>query len=74
MRPTVMQVNLQSFRENIKEIKSKLSNDCEIMPVIKANAYGTYINTQLDVMNEFPIVAVAVCSEGAQLRESGYQC
>ena len=73
MRPTIMQVNLQNFRENIKEIKSKLSNDCEIMPVIKANAYGTYINTQLDVVNEFPIVAVAVCSEGEQLRQSGYQ-
>lgn len=73
MRPTIMQVNLQSFRENIKEIKSKLSNNCEMMPVIKANAYGTYINTQLDVINEFHIVAVAVCSEGAQLRVNGYQ-
>lgn len=73
MRPTVMQVNLQSFKENIKEIKSKLSNYCEIMPVIKANAYGTYINTQLDILNEFNIVAVAVCSEGAELRKIGYQ-
>lgn len=73
MRPTIMQVNLQNFEENIKEIRSKLSNNCEIMPVIKANAYGTYINTQLDVINEFPIVAVAVCSEGAQLRKIGYQ-
>lgn len=73
MRPTVMQVNLQNFRDNIKEIKSKLSSDCKMMPVIKANAYGTYINTQINIINEFDIVAVAVVCEGAELRKIGYQ-
>lgn len=73
MRPTVMQVSLQNFRDNIKEIQSKLSSDCNMMPVIKANAYGTYINTQINIINEFDIVAVAVVCEGAELRKIGYQ-
>lgn len=73
MRPTVMEVNLQNFRYNINSIKSKLSNKTKIMPVIKANAYGTYINTRLDILNEFDIVAVAVVQEGKKLRKKGYQ-
>lgn len=73
MRPTQMQVNLQNFKENIREIREKLPKNCEMMPVIKANAYGTYLNTQLDVLNEFGIVAVAVCREGTELRKIGYQ-
>lgn len=68
-----MQVDLQNFRENVKEIQSQLSRGCKMMPVIKANAYGTYINTQLDVVSEFDIVAVAVVCEGAELRKIGYK-
>lgn len=73
MCPTVMQVDLQNFRENVKEIQSQLSRGCKMMPVIKANAYGTYINTQLDVVSEFDIVAVAVVCEGAEIRKIGYK-
>lgn len=73
MRPTVMQVSLRKFRENVKEIQSQLPKDCKMMPVIKANAYGTYINTQIDVVSEFDIVAVAVVCEGAELRKIGYE-
>lgn len=72
MRPTVMEVNLENFKYNINSIKSKLSNGAKIMPVIKANAYGTYINTRLDLLNEFDIVAVAIADEGEKLRRIGY--
>ena len=36
------------------------------MPVIKAAAYGTYINKCIDVINEFDIVAVAVVDEAVE--------
>ena len=68
-----MQVSLRKFRENVKEIQSQWPRDCKMMPVIKANAYGTYINTQFDVVSEFDIVAVAVVCEGAELRKIGYK-
>lgn len=73
MRPTIMEVNLDNFKFNINSIKSKLSSNTKIMPVIKANAYGTYINTRLDILNEFDVVAVAVVSEGIELRKIGYE-
>lgn len=73
MRPTVMQVSLQNFRDNVKEIQSQLPKGCKMMPVIKANAYGTHINTQINVINEFDIVAVAVVGEGIELRKIDYE-
>lgn len=72
-RPTVMEINLENFKYNINQIKQRVGNGVEIMPVIKANAYGTYINTRLDILNMFNIVAVATVDEGAYLRELGYE-
>lgn len=73
MRPTVMEVNVQNFMNNIENIKAKLSSETKMMPVIKANAYGTYLNTRVDVLNQFDIVAVAIASEGVKLRKIGYE-
>lgn len=70
--PTVMEINLNNFKNNIEEIK-KITNNTEIMPIIKANGYGTYINTRLDILNMFNIVAVACPSEGIFLRKLGYK-
>ena len=72
-RPTVMEVNLENFRYNVRSIKKLLDKNVEIMPVMKANAYGTYINTRLNILNEFNIVAVATCDEGEALRKIGYK-
>ena len=71
-RPTVMEVNIDNFFYNIDRIKEKCPNS-KIMPVIKANAYGTYLNTRLDVLNKFEIVAVACVDEAVQIRELGYE-
>ncbi len=73
MRPTVMEINTNNFKYNIEQIRKKLKPEVTIMPIIKANAYGTYINTKLDIINEFEIVGVAITDEGAKLRELGYQ-
>lgn len=71
-RPTVMEVSLLAFKHNVNEIKKKLNKGVKMMPVIKANAYGTYINTQIDIIKEFDIVAVAIVDEGVTLRNLGY--
>lgn len=71
-RPAYLEVNLDNFKYNIEQIKNKLNKDVKIMPVIKANGYGTYINQKLDVLEQFDIVAVATVDEGVYLREIGY--
>ncbi len=72
-RPTYLEINLKNFDYNIEQIKNRLNNNVDLMPVIKANAYGTYINHRLDVLNKFNIVAVATVDEGVFIRELGYK-
>ena len=72
-RPTVLEINLDNFEHNLNQIKNKLKPETKIMPVIKANAYGTYINKRLDILNKFDIVAVAIVDEGEDLRKLGYE-
>lgn len=71
-RPTVMEVDLEAFKHNIQEIQKYVGKDKKLMPVIKANAYGTYINKRIDILNMFDIVAVALVDEAIELRELGY--
>lgn len=72
MRRTCLEVSREAFRKNVSEIR-KLVNDTEIMPVVKANAYGTYLNKDISLMNEFNMVAVAIVDEAIQLRKMGYE-
>lgn len=71
-RQTYLEINLNNFKDNINEIK-KIHPNKEIIPVIKANGYGTYINKRLDIINKFNIVAVAIVEEAIELRNIGYQ-
>ena len=72
-RPTVMEVNINHFKENVEQIKKRLQPRTTLMPIMKANAYGTYLNTKLEVVNEFEIIGLATVDEGINLREIGYQ-
>ncbi len=72
-RPTVMEVDLEAFKYNVSQIQKYAGNSMKMMPVIKANAYGTYINTRNDIINNFDIVAVAVVDEAVALREQGFK-
>lgn len=71
MRTTILEVDINKFKSNIENIK-KYVGDKKIMPVIKANGYGTYINKNIDVLNEFDIVAVAMVDEAIEIRTLGY--
>ena len=72
MRPTVMEVNLEDFKYNINNIKKYINKDVLLMPVVKANGYGTYINLS-PILDDFKIVCVALVDEGVFLRENGYK-
>ena len=72
MRPTIMEVDIQKFNMNIDKIQKYVGNKT-LMPVIKANAYGTYINKNIEVINKFDIVAVAIVDEAIELRKLGYK-
>lgn len=71
MRTTIMEVDTNRFNKNISLIKKYIGNK-KIMPIIKANAYGTYINKRIDIINEFDIIAVAIVDEAIELRKLGY--
>lgn len=73
MRVSYMEIDLMAFQHNIEQIKKYVGNDIKLIPVIKANAYGTYINKRIDCINLFDIVAVAIAEEGRTLRELGYK-
>ena len=72
-RPTFMEVDLNNFEHNVKQIQNIVGIGVKLMPVIKASGYGTYINRRLDVLNMFDIVAVACVDEGVYLRKLGYE-
>jgi len=72
-RPTVMEVNIDNFKYNIEQIKKKIKPDTTIMPIMKANGYGTYLNKRLDIVNEFEIIGLATVDEGIELRKLGYK-
>lgn len=72
MRPTVLEVDINKFNKNIENIQKYVGNK-KIMPVIKANAYGTYINKKLEIINKFDIVAIAIVDEAIELRKLGYK-
>lgn len=72
MRTSKMEVSIKNFKHNIKVIKDYVGNK-ELMPVVKANAYGTHINERLDLLNMFNIVAVAILDEAGYLRSIGYE-
>lgn len=72
MRATRLEVNVDTFKENVNKIKEFIPGK-EIMPVLKAHAYGTYLNKRLDILNLFKIVAVALVDEGIEIRKTGYK-
>ena len=72
MRATELEVDINKFNKNIESIQKYIGNK-KIMPIIKANGYGTYINKRLDIINKFDIVAVAIVDEAIELRNLGYK-
>lgn len=73
MRASYMEIDLNAFKSNIDEITKFVGEGVSIMPVVKANCYGTYINYKKEILNQFDIVAIAIAEEGTTLRRVGYR-
>ena len=69
-----LEIDTNKVINNINTIKEYIGKNVDIMPVLKDNAYGTYIQEKLDILNKtnIKIVAVAIVDEGVKLRTSGY--
>lgn len=75
VRQSELIVNLRNVEYNIKALQEKLTNDSELMPVIKANSYGLGVEEIIKVIEKMKInkVAVAIVDEGIYLRKLGYK-
>ena len=71
-RPTILEVDTNAFNYNVKQVQDFIGDDKKIMPVIKANGYGTYINKLNNLLEQFDIVSVATVDEALEIRQNGY--
>ena len=65
-----VEVDLNAITHNLKEIRSKTPESCELMAVLKADAYGHGVDKIARRMIEEGVTAYAVATlaEGLQLR------
>lgn len=73
MRSTQLIIDLSNIKKNINSIRNYLGNNVEIMPIVKANGYGTHLNYCADILNQFHYVGVALLDEALQLKNNGYK-
>ncbi|MPW25388.1 alanine racemase [Alkalibaculum sp. M08DMB] len=76
MRPTWCEIDLDKLIDNYTAIKNHVGQQVELMPVVKADAYGhgaiQCARALMDIgANRF---AVAIVDEGIQLRKAGITC
>jgi len=66
-----VEIDLEPLAHNVADIRSKLSKDCEIIAVVKANAYGHGVLqvAQRLAHEGIDFFAVACLSEAVELRE-----
>ena len=71
MRPTKIQINSANLLHNINTIKNRAN--CELIPVVKANAYGHGLHLVSEILrqNGTKKIAVAYSSEAKELRIGG---
>ncbi|WP_229106730.1 alanine racemase, partial [Paenibacillus sp. 1001270B_150601_E10] len=67
------EINLSHFKHNVNELKRRLPDDCRIMAVVKANAYGHGSVPVAKCLQSIGVNAYAVAEigEGIALRKAG---
>ena len=70
-----IELDLDNLHHNVKVLRSMLPKDCELMPVLKANAYGHGAVLIARELNKIGVqnFCVATVSEAVELREYGIQ-
>lgn len=73
MRPTWAEINLDHIAHNVQAIKQKLSPSCEIIAVVKADAYGhgAVAVAQAALVAGATRLAVSILDEALELRQAG---
>jgi alanine racemase len=68
-----IEINTENLKYNAKLLQSLMPSDCEMMAVVKANAYGHGAVGVSKCLNEIGIKAFAVATleEGIELRKNG---
>ncbi len=72
-RQSVLEISTKAFKHNIEEIKKIIGPNKEIMYVMKANGYGTYLNKNINIIKDFKIIATAIVKEAVELRVTGFK-
>ncbi len=74
MRPAWIEVNLDAFRKNVRNLKRCAASDAEFMGVIKADGYGHGAVRLAQVLREENVkrFGIVILEEGIELRESGF--
>lgn len=74
-RPTWAEINLGAVKYNLNQIRKIVSTRMEIMPVVKANAYGHGISqiSKVLVANGIKYLGVATIDEAIKLRNEGIE-
>lgn len=73
MRSTQLIIDLNNIQYNINSIKQYLGNEIEVMPIVKANGYGTHLNYCVNILNQFDYIGVALLDEALILKQNGYK-
>jgi len=73
--PTIASVDLSALTSNLRQARRLLSPGCDILAVVKADAYGhgSVAVTEALAREGVTRFAVATIQEGAQLRDAGIQ-
>lgn len=68
-----MEINIDHLRHNVNTLKSAMPPDCELMAVVKAEAYGHGAYEIAASLNKMSVraFAVATIDEGIELRKQG---
>ncbi len=74
MRPTIAEINLETIRHNVRQIRRAVSPEVFIAAIVKANAYGhgAVKVSSAALAAGANGLGVAIPEEGAELRENGF--
>ena len=70
---TVLEVNMETIKQNLEKFKTQLKPETKILTIVKAFSYGAGSVEIADLMqaNNVDYIAVAFVDEGIHLREAG---
>ncbi len=72
-RSSLLKVDLAAYGDNLRVLQGRVPEECGLMPVVKANAYGlgTVPIAKRAIGEGAQMLGVATVAEGIELREAG---